>query len=299
MNPYFVPNANAGQAPNRPSPAKPDLQSLLQMAWIEGNAGNASESFSQHRILINPRPATLRMELRRATRREPCVLGSFDTVVVPAGTELNWYWPGNVRLMSIAISPSSLERTVWQELGVRLGAKQLRTARSTNLPELYNAARYLMDKKRMPGHSYSITIRALSRLLLIQILEHAGSLRPAGNWPRPRLNVAQFRKIVRFTLENHAEKITLQHLANQVSMSPWHFSRLFKASTGYSPMQFVLFYRIEQGMRYITDTANRMIDIALECGFCDQAHFNRCFKRHVGLTPGQYRKIHAEPIELS
>ena len=72
-------------------------------------------------------------------------------------------------------------------------------------------------------------------------------------------------------------------------MSPSHFARVFKETVGQTPMQYVLAYRIEQAVAMMKDPTRQLGDIALACGFADQAHFSRSFKQVTGQTPRQFR----------
>ena len=79
-------------------------------------------------------------------------------------------------------------------------------------------------------------------------------------------------------------------MAAQAGLSPSHFSRLFKQTIGKSPYQFLMAYRIEQAKKMLDNPHKLMMDIALCCGFSDQAHFSRVFKKIEGVTPKKYRK---------
>nr|WP_247711907.1 helix-turn-helix transcriptional regulator [Qipengyuania qiaonensis] len=77
-------------------------------------------------------------------------------------------------------------------------------------------------------------------------------------------------------------------MARVTGLSPAHFSRLFKEVIGDSPYQFVMDYRVEQAKRMLGEQSRPLSDIALACGFADQAHFTRIFKRLTGMTPRAY-----------
>lgn len=85
------------------------------------------------------------------------------------------------------------------------------------------------------------------------------------------------------------QTITVDELAREAGMSPSHFSRVFKETLGSTPMQYVLAYRIEQAVAMMQDASRPLGDIALACGFADQAHFTRSFKQVTSQTPRQYR----------
>ena len=91
--------------------------------------------------------------------------------------------------------------------------------------------------------------------------------------------------------EQYQQNITVEDLAGVAAMSVAHFSRQFKKATGQSPMAFVVAYRIEQAKKKLSNPQIPLIDIALECGFADQSHFNRVFKKHQGTTPKAYRQF--------
>ena len=79
-------------------------------------------------------------------------------------------------------------------------------------------------------------------------------------------------------------------MAAQADLSTSHFSRLFKQTIGQSPYQFLMTYRIEQAKKLLVNPHNLMIDVAMNCGFSDQAHFSRVFKKIEGVTPKKYRQ---------
>ncbi|MGF1582757.1 MAG: helix-turn-helix domain-containing protein [Gemmataceae bacterium] len=79
-------------------------------------------------------------------------------------------------------------------------------------------------------------------------------------------------------------------LAAAAGVSEFHFSRLFKKTTGLSPMNYRMRLRIERAQRLLEDRKNLSLSqVAYACGFADQSHFGRHFKRITGRTPLQYR----------
>ena len=67
------------------------------------------------------------------------------------------------------------------------------------------------------------------------------------------------------------------------------FSRQFRKTIGDSPHQFLMRCRMERALGLLTDAGHPLSDIAIACGFSDQAHLTRLFKRFTGKTPRQYR----------
>jgi AraC family transcriptional regulator len=65
---------------------------------------------------------------------------------------------------------------------------------------------------------------------------------------------------------------------------------MFRKSTGESPHQFVLRHRVERAKEMLRATEERVLDVAVACGFKTQQHFARVFRRMCGASPTEYRQ---------
>jgi len=90
---------------------------------------------------------------------------------------------------------------------------------------------------------------------------------------------------------NLGSKMAIAEMANMIGLSKSHFSRAFKHRLGSSPMAYVALRRVERAKLMMTSTREGLTDIALACGFADQPHLNRCFRRVVGMSPGLWRRM--------
>jgi len=87
--------------------------------------------------------------------------------------------------------------------------------------------------------------------------------------------------------ERLAQRITVKSLARGTGLSPAHFSREFKRTTGETPHAFVMRRRLEHAHEFLADGGS--IAEAAQCsGFADQAHLSRLFKRRYFVTPGAF-----------
>jgi AraC family transcriptional regulator len=95
-------------------------------------------------------------------------------------------------------------------------------------------------------------------------------------------------------IDEHLEGGTrIIELAGNVRLSPSHFCRAFKEFFGCSPKQFILERRIQRALELMLATDSSLCDIAQVCGFADQAHFSRMFRKFVGITPNAWRRARA------
>jgi AraC family transcriptional regulator len=89
---------------------------------------------------------------------------------------------------------------------------------------------------------------------------------------------------------NLGSKLETSELASVVALSRSHFSRAFKQSVGLSPMEYVGVRRVERAKMMIGSTQERLAEVAIACGFADQAHLSRRFRDLMGMSPGQWRR---------
>jgi AraC family transcriptional regulator len=100
----------------------------------------------------------------------------------------------------------------------------------------------------------------------------------------------QAKRALAYIEDNLGSKIDIGEIADVVALSKSHFSRTFRNSLGSSPMAYVSKRRVERAKLMMTSTRERLTDIALSCGFADQSHLTRYFRRIVGMSPGLWRR---------
>ena len=90
--------------------------------------------------------------------------------------------------------------------------------------------------------------------------------------------------------DGDAEGLTVRDLASAADVHPVHLARTFRAFFHCTPNQFIQMRRLERTAVLLLFSSVRLPDIAVACGFADQSHMTRSFRRVYGLAPGQFRK---------
>jgi AraC family transcriptional regulator len=100
----------------------------------------------------------------------------------------------------------------------------------------------------------------------------------------------QIRKVREFVDDRISGRLLVSDLSAVVRMSEAHFSRLFKLAFEECPHAFILRRRLELSARLMLETDAPLSDIAQQCGFTDQAHLCKQFRRAVKQSPAAWRR---------
>ncbi|MBP2302455.1 helix-turn-helix transcriptional regulator [Azospirillum picis] len=100
---------------------------------------------------------------------------------------------------------------------------------------------------------------------------------------------AALERAADFITAHCTQPLRLADIAGAAGLSPSYLVRSFKARFGLTPHAYQINRRIQFGQRELR-LGRPIVEVALDAGFADQAHFQRAFKRHVAATPGQYMR---------
>ena len=90
---------------------------------------------------------------------------------------------------------------------------------------------------------------------------------------------------------NCVDDFSIQCLATLVDLNPYYLIRCFREQVGTSPHQYKLHWQLQRAKQMIVQEDIAIAQIAADCGFYDQSHLSRTFKRTFGVSPGHYRKV--------
>ena len=139
--------------------------------------------------------------------------------------------------------------------------------------------------------------QALARVLVVGYVASDSSVRIY----RGGLSPAKLRKIKELVQEKMEEDLSLEEMARTVGLSAAHFSQIFRNTTGQTPHQYLLWYRVQRAKEMLRSAEMRVLDVAIASGFKTQQHFARVFRHASGVSPTEYRRefLHFEPAEAS
>ncbi|RIX52186.1 AraC family transcriptional regulator [Paenibacillus nanensis] len=212
------------------------------------------------------------------------------------------YETDNLVMLVVTFDPS------WLIHGLRMDPELLSPFREmgrhyTNKLQRHNPAivrlrallEELHEEHEGQRRSYSTMVHSIVLRFLATVNREFRSSNPrknAGNISERQLE--RMKQVIMVMEENYAKAWTQEELAALVFLSPSRFSDIFKRAVGMPPMLYLIQIRLERALALLETGGMKITDIAMECGFQSLTNFNRLFKKHIGITPGESRKIRSK-----
>jgi AraC family transcriptional regulator len=247
----------------------------------------ALPAIPRHVLVINL-GSPIEAQERRAGRQGH--LGTGSLTILPAGMPGTWHLErqGEVRHLHLYLPPT-LVRSVAAEADINPDTVELIDAIGVHDPQAEAIARSFLAELRSEGLGGRVYTESLANLLIIHLLRHHSSLKQLPQSRHSGLAGTTLKRIVAYIDEHLAEDLALANLAAAANLSPYHFARLFKGSTGLAPHQYIIQRRVERAKLLLSTTDWPLSSIAHRVGFANESHLARHFKRLTGLTPRHYR----------
>jgi AraC family transcriptional regulator len=237
----------------------------------------------EHILAMTLRAGSMEIGLRRS----PLQRITFDAGLMGLCPSKSEYWIGTCDMahMTLTISDEALTAAA-DGAGSRI---ELRLERELVDPRL-RALATAVDVERTAGFPSGRLFldsieQALARALVVGYAVRDYSVRVY----RGGLSPAKLRKIEELVHEKMEEDLSLEEMARAVGLSAAHFSQVFRKTTGQTPHQCLLRYRVQRAKEMLLSAEMRVLDVAIACGFKTQQHFARVFREMCGASPTEYR----------
>jgi AraC family transcriptional regulator len=220
-----------------------------------------------------------------------------NLVLMPAHHEINWRWlplvenPTPLKLACAYLSSDLIKKIAIETLDIEPGNIEMPTHVGANDPfvaQLLLAVKDELEKDNPLGPLYAETA---AQMLALHLLSKHCTINHTIPEYRGRLSKNSLSTVLDYIHTNIHREISLESLSLLAGLSSYHFLRLFKKSTGETPLQYIIRCRMEKAKQLLAQTDLAIIEIALDVGYDSLAHFINLFKRHTGVTPSAYRKM--------
>lgn len=245
-------------------------------------------------IYLNRRPLELTQRLDGRLRKERVHHG--EIAIIPEGRSWEWSFTGETAsdLLPLCLEDSFL-REVARSVDVDPDGLEIAPILGERDPKIERIGLSLKEEVEAGGLlGGGLYVESLATALAITLIRDHSSLgrngaRKASREHTGGLSRRALKDATDYIGDNLEKDLTLAAIAGAAHMSPYHFSRLFKLSTGLTPHRYVIGRRVGRAKELLRGTALPIAEIALLCGFANQSHLNRHVKRLLGVNPKALR----------
>ncbi|MBY0548986.1 MAG: AraC family transcriptional regulator [Candidatus Obscuribacterales bacterium] len=216
-----------------------------------------------------------------------------DLVISPVLQSTGWRCGDRHEGLVVALSNQSLRELAFTgdlDFEIVFNAPVQDSFLSACMTELHREKRSSFPGGALYGDSIATTMAA-------HLLTHYSAARVRSTQAKGKFDSRTLNLVVDYLKTNACEGISLTQLASLAHMSPHHFLRTFKASTGMTPHQYLINHRVALGKDLLYSSDFTIKQVAKMVGFCDAGHFSRHFKRLTGVSPGVYAGRVAKELE--
>lgn len=191
----------------------------------------------------------------------------------------------------LRFNPKDLQRTVGMSpetaAHVQERLHEMRPRHFKSSQPIQSYFEQLLDQQRNPGlFAEELSRAAFHQVLFRVVSDHIDD--------REQQRSDAVRRALAYIQDNLAEDIAVEDIAAEVGLSPGYFHELFHRETGDTPARHLMHLRLAAAKVRLVRTDLPITPLALELGFSSSQYFATAFRRHVGMTPREYRRVRRE-----
>lgn len=259
----------------------------IRLEHFRFRAGELAEHHHREHLVLVSLSRACGGEIRTASGFRARTEERGGVCVVPSGLPFSAKLEGEAEHLALYLDPSLVVRAASEGLvsgGVEVVERSSQS--DTVVSSVALALLAEMESEEPGGRLYA---ESLANVLAVHLLRHytasgAGPRRFAGGLPAQKL-----RRVLSFVSDNYERELSLAELAGVAGMSTFHFAREFKKTTGTTPHQHLIKFRVERAKALLAGSALPLVEVGLRSGFSHQSHFTRLFHKLTGTTPHSYR----------
>jgi transcriptional regulator, AraC family len=208
---------------------------------------------------------------------------------MPKGDESTWDIRGDLSFVHLYCTDEHLRSVgeqIWDRSPASFTLQEKTFASDDKITAVY---RQFLLENDWRQQANQLLLSSASTLLLTHLIQHYST----AQWRLPTVTGGLaphlLRNLLAWIEENLDQPLTLSDLAAQVSLSEYHFARMFRQSMNLAPHQYVMQRRMSKAQNLICHGSQSLTEIAMRCGFSSASHFSHRVKSATGLTPSQLR----------
>lgn len=213
-----------------------------------------------------------------------------NTCLVPAGQPVSCFWNAETELLYMKIDNSLIMNAAANlKLSKRI---ELVETFSMKDPLLIQFGIALLSESKSDEPQGRLYGDALAHSLALHLVRHYSTLNSIPETLNTGgLSGSKLRQAKEFINEHLEEDLSLSEIASAVGLSPYHFARAFKRTTGLTPQQYLTERRIEKAKSLLAKGELPIVEVGFRSGFKNQSHFTTLFRKFTKKTPKVWREL--------
>jgi AraC-like DNA-binding protein len=232
-------------------------------------------------------------------QREPSLLGPSALAMAAARTVFQLRAEAPARLFVIGFDESLVRASALPALARRSGHYELRSGVSQDADGCSQIGRLLAQELTTATGAARAGVLALALIEYIVGMDAFVTRREAAS-PFAERGID---RVIHLIDQHIAASMSLEWLAKEAGISPYHLSRCFRASMGVNISRYIRERRFHFACKLLAESRKPLAEIAYDCGFSSQSRMNTVFRRLIDMTPLDYRRqcwrLDAHPSEAS
>jgi AraC family transcriptional regulator len=252
--------------------------------------GTAQPVHHPNLIYLLGRPIIVTRKISGNPREKGLILTRQFTLT-PGGVAVRWEDSRPPEILQVFLRHSIYAAAVRELCGCDVTEAEIVSRFTFQDPLLEQLALAIASKLRDGSAQDTLYIDTIAQMIAMHLARYYSSRsRPAQKLKTMAIPSWKIRRLIEFIEEHLDGDLSLESIGAEVEISALYLPRVFKASVGQSPHQYVLERRIERAKDLLRNTDLPIMNVALAAGFSSQGHLSNWFVRRVGLSPAVYRR---------
>jgi len=239
-------------------------------------------------MLVAYRGASTTMRRSNGGSWQSAKVGKGNISLLTRNEQSHWGWADPIQVMHIYVSQEDIQSTALKVFDRDPKSVEIDDQIAAVDPLILSCFEALANELRCGEVGQRLMIDALRSQIAVHLLRHYARIQLSSE-SGSAFSERQRRKIIDLIEDRLGENLSLNDLAESVGLSPFHFSRQFKSEFGVAPYAYVIRKRVAKAQEILLQGKTALKVVALECGFSDQSHLCRTFRKVVGVTPLEYQ----------
>lgn len=208
-----------------------------------------------------------------------------DIILTPDNRPTEYFWDKEVDVLHLCLEPALIAKVAVEAIEVdaaRIEVLNRFAVADLQIQQLGHLLLTELEAERLGNRLYA---ESLANALAVHLIREYSTIQKTVRHYSGGLSKAKLQQAIAYIQEHLNQGLSLDKIATEVSISAYHFSRLFKQSTGLAPHQYQIRCQVERAKELLQAGEMTIADIATQVGFYDQSHLSRHFKRIVGVSP--------------